>query len=103
VQAPAIPYLSALGLRKDELIQALGLSFTVSTLALGVGLAASGSVSGGLALGSLAAVIPSLLGMLMGQAARTRLDPFTFRKRFFQAMVLVGIYRAVRAAVANEA
>lgn len=31
---PAVPYLSSLGLAKEELIQALGLSFTVSTVAL---------------------------------------------------------------------
>ncbi|WP_218821683.1 hypothetical protein, partial [Staphylococcus aureus] len=35
---PAVPYLSSLGLRKDDLVQSLGLSFTVSTVALGVGL-----------------------------------------------------------------
>ncbi|MEA3154088.1 MAG: uncharacterized protein QOK44_1677, partial [Betaproteobacteria bacterium] len=33
---PAVPYLSALGFTKDELIQALGMSFTVSTIALAV-------------------------------------------------------------------
>ncbi|MCR6628863.1 MAG: sulfite exporter TauE/SafE family protein [Magnetospirillum sp.] len=37
---PAVPYLGALGLSRDELIQALGLSFTVSTLTLAVALAA---------------------------------------------------------------
>src|SRR4051794_39768619 len=31
---PAVPYLQALGLSKNNLIQALGLSFTVSTIAL---------------------------------------------------------------------
>ena len=31
---PSAPYLQAIGLRKDALVQALGLSFTVSTLAL---------------------------------------------------------------------
>ncbi|NWE73900.1 TSUP family transporter, partial [Pseudomonas gingeri] len=35
---PAVPYLQALGLNKDQLVQALGLSFTVSTLALAAGL-----------------------------------------------------------------
>lgn len=30
---PAVPYISALGLNIDELIQALGLSFTISTVA----------------------------------------------------------------------
>ncbi|MCR2730907.1 sulfite exporter TauE/SafE family protein, partial [Salmonella enterica] len=36
---PAVPYLNALGLARDDLVQALGLSFTVSTLALAAGLA----------------------------------------------------------------
>src|SRR5262245_33043051 len=36
---PSAPYLQAIGLEKDRLVQALGLSFTVSTLALAVALA----------------------------------------------------------------
>ncbi|VEA69456.1 Sulfite exporter TauE/SafE [Serratia rubidaea] len=35
---PAVPWLQALGLEKDELVQALGISFTCSTLALAAGL-----------------------------------------------------------------
>jgi uncharacterized protein len=31
---PAVPYLQAIGFEKEELVQALGLSFTVSTMAL---------------------------------------------------------------------
>jgi uncharacterized protein len=100
---PAVPYLSALGLTKDELIKALGLSFTVSTLALAAGLAASGSFPGGLAATSLAAVIPALVGMFLGQAVRSRLDPTSFRKRFFRAILLIGVYMVLRAAIANEA
>ena len=38
---PAVPYLQSLGLEKDELVQALGLSFTVSTVALARRTAAS--------------------------------------------------------------
>ena len=34
---PAVPYLEALGLRRDELVQALGLSFSVTTAALMIG------------------------------------------------------------------
>ncbi|MEA2541846.1 MAG: uncharacterized protein QOH35_3212, partial [Acidobacteriaceae bacterium] len=40
---PATPYLQSLGLQKDELVQALGLSFTVSTVALAGGLLANGA------------------------------------------------------------
>ena len=40
---PAVPYLGALNLDKDNMIQALGLSFTVSTIALAAALAAGGA------------------------------------------------------------
>ena len=36
---PAVPYLQGLALKKEDLVQALGLSFTVSTVALAIGLA----------------------------------------------------------------
>src|SRR3954465_14528870 len=41
---PAVPYLQALGLGREELVQALGLSFTVSTLALAASLAGAGAL-----------------------------------------------------------
>lgn len=93
---PAVPYLSALGLTKDELIQALGLSFTISTVALALALGASGSYPRDLAIASLAAVVPALAGMFLGQVVRDRLDPQVFRKWFFIAMLAVGLYMAVR-------
>jgi uncharacterized protein len=64
---PAVPYLSALGLSKDELVQALGLSFTVSTVALAVALGATSSYPLGTMLASVVAVVPALLGMALGQ------------------------------------
>lgn len=94
---PAVPYLSALGMTKDELIQALGLSFTVSTIALAIGLGVSGSYPRALALASLAAVVPALAGMFVGQAVRDRIEPAAFRRWFFVAMLLVGGYMVARA------
>ena len=32
---PSVPYLQAIGMERDELVQALGVFFTVATLALG--------------------------------------------------------------------
>lgn len=59
---PAVPYIQALGLSRDDLIQALGLSFTVSTIALALGLASHGAFDAGhLAMSSLA-VLPAVLG-----------------------------------------
>lgn len=93
---PAVPYISALGLTKDELIQHLGLSFTVSTVALGVALGSSGGFPPGVLLASFGAVVPALVGMFAGQVTRNRIEPVAFRKWFFVAMVLVGSYMAVK-------
>jgi hypothetical protein len=98
---PAVPYLSALGLTKDELIQALGLSFTVSTVALAVALGASGSFSSGILVASAGAVVPALVGMFIGQHTRNRIEPAAFRKWFLISMLFVGGYMAVRSLVAQ--
>lgn len=41
---PAVPYLQAIGFEKEELVQALGLSFTVSTMALAFNVAFEGGL-----------------------------------------------------------
>jgi uncharacterized membrane protein YfcA len=64
---PAVPYIQALGLNKDELVQALALAPTVSAIALGVSLADRGSLGWSLAMASGLAVVPALLGMYCGQ------------------------------------
>ena len=46
---PAVPYLQSLGLRRDELVQALAMSFTVSTIALAAGLIGVGAFGSPLA------------------------------------------------------
>lgn len=93
---PAMPYLSALGFSKDELVQALGLSFTVSTVALGIALGTVGSLEPAALLTSVGAVVPALLGMFVGQRTRDRISPTKFKQWFFIAMLLVGMYMLVR-------
>jgi uncharacterized protein len=95
---PSVPYLSALGLHKDELIQAMGLSFTVSTLALAVGLLAHGQFQLVAAAASLAAVVPAVAGMWLGQRLRRHLNPDKFRFWFLLALALLGAYMLARSA-----
>lgn len=94
---PAVPYLNSLGLEKDDLIQALGLSFTVSTLALAVGLMATGQFKAAVATSSLLALLPMLGGMLFGQRVRSWLKPEVFRRWFFVGLVILGTYMVARA------
>ena len=94
---PAVPYLNSLGLGKEELIQTLGLSFTVSTVALAIGLAASGQFQASVAGSSLLALVPALGGMLLGQDIRNRLPPEVFRRWFFVGLLVLGTYMVIRA------
>lgn len=87
---PAVPYMAALGLQKDELIQALGLSFTVSTVALAIGLAWGGALHLGEMSLSLAALVPASLGMGCGQWLRMRVSLPTFRRWFYICLLLLG-------------
>jgi uncharacterized membrane protein YfcA len=93
---PAVPYLQALGLSKDDLIQALGLSFTVSTIALAVGLTWRGAFQlDSLAMSSLA-IVPAMAGMWCGQAIRQKVRPTTFRRWFLICLLLLGIELTLR-------
>lgn len=93
---PVAPYFTALNLKRDDLIQGLGLTFTVSSFALALGLLATGQFQMGLAASSLFALIPAFAGMFLGQAVRMRLRQDIFRKCFFSGLLLVGAYMAVR-------
>jgi uncharacterized membrane protein YfcA len=89
---PAVPYLHTLGLSKDELVQALGLSFTVSTLALALaaGLFWRGALGGGELSASMLALIPAVLGLLLGQWLRQRISAVLFKHVFFIGLGLLG-------------
>lgn len=94
---PSVPYLQALDLEKEDLVQALGLTFTVATVALGIDLLHGGvlqSSLAGLAAVGLAAVV---VGMSIGQVLRKRVRPEIFRICFFLGLLLIGAHLASRA------
>jgi uncharacterized membrane protein YfcA len=96
---PSAPYLQALGLEKDDLVQALGLSFTVSTLALAGILVHAGSLGMSVAGVSLLALVPALLGMVLGQWVRARVRSRAFRICFFLGSLVLGAHLALRGLV----
>lgn len=87
---PAVPYLGSLALERDDLVQALGLSFTISTLALAAGLAWHGALHMGATGASSLALVPALAGMLLGGWLRARVRPETFRLGFFAGLLVLG-------------
>jgi uncharacterized membrane protein YfcA len=100
---PAVPYLGSLGLERETLIQTLGLSFTVSTIALAAALAATGQFPASAATTSAFALAPAFAGMFLGQWIRVRIRPEVFRRWFFVWLVVIGTYMFVRALASMRA
>jgi uncharacterized membrane protein YfcA len=88
---PSVPYLQALGLKRDELVQAMGLAFTAATSALAVALAMRSALPPAVAGASLLAQFPAMLGMFIGQILRKRMDPVLFRRCFFITLIGLGM------------
>ena len=93
---PAVPYLQALDLDKDEMVQALGLNFLVSTLALAANLWLSGAMEGAFGWPMLVALGAAFAGMAVGQAVRHRLSQALFRAGFLWSLLALGLYLAGR-------
>ena len=91
---PSMPFMQAIGMEKDELVQALGVFFTTATLALAFNLTNSGLLSAATALPGAVALVASFTGMFIGQAVRSRLQPETFHRWFLIAMIFLGLYLA---------
>ena len=98
---PAVPYLQALGLEKEELVQALGISFLVSTVALALSLGHGGALQATTLVGSLLALLPALAGMGLGQWIRLRVQPVLFKRLFFSGLLLLGAYLSLRSLMAT--
>jgi uncharacterized protein len=91
---PSMPYLQAIGMEKDELVQALGVFFTVATVALAFNLTTAGLLTAATALPGAVAMVASFTGMFIGQAVRNRMQPDIFRRWFLIAMIFLGLYLA---------
>jgi uncharacterized membrane protein YfcA len=94
---PSMPYFQAVGMEKDEFVQALGIFFTIGTLALAFNLTAAGLLDQATALPGIVALACAFTGMAIGQAVRSRLEPETFRRWFLISMICLGIYLVITA------
>ncbi|EPG42658.1 sulfite exporter TauE/SafE family protein [Acinetobacter colistiniresistens] len=90
---PVVPYLQSLHLKRDELVQALGLTFTVSTICLAVFL--QHNPMAGMHLDyrlSAVALVAALAGMWLGKKIRYQLNEQRFRRLFFIGLMALGMY-----------
>jgi len=93
---PLVPYLNALSLTREELIQTLGLSFLTAAVALALALARDGALPLSLVGASGFALAPASLGMFAGQWARKLAHPDVFIRVFAVVLLLIGLHLALR-------
>ncbi len=93
---PGVPYITALKLERDRLVQALGLSFTVSTVTLAIALSHAGEMTASLLWPSLVGLVVAAVGMALGQLVRGLIKPETFRLFFFIGLLVLGAHLALR-------
>lgn len=94
---PGVMYLQALGLSRDALIQAMGMLFTASTLALAFALKENDLLRMEHGAVSTMALAPAMAGMVVGQRIRNKLSEQLFRRIFFLSLLALGAYLASRA------
>lgn len=88
---PLVPYLQSLQLRRPQLIQALGLSFTLASLSLAARLGGLEAAAPPDAIASGLALAAALAGMALGTRLRERLPGLVFQRALFAVFALLGL------------
>ena len=89
---PSVMYMQAIGFRGDLLVQAMGVFFGLSTLMLALSLGRNDLVSAEQAGLSAIALVPSIIGLIAGRFARSRLDEARFQRIFLVSVLVLGTY-----------
>jgi uncharacterized membrane protein YfcA len=93
---PGVPYVQALDLGKDELVQALALSAFVSSMALALGLGLNNGLGGAVALPAVVALMSAFAGMAIGKALRSKLSVTVFRQSVLVGLLALGCSMVAR-------
>ena len=85
---PGIMYLKS----RDSIVQAMGMLFTLCALVLGIAMQKHDLLTLEIVTMSCVALIPALLGMLVGERARKAISERTFKNVFLSSLMIMGIY-----------
>jgi uncharacterized membrane protein YfcA len=96
---PMVPYLQSLRLEKEVMIQALGLSFLVATLALALRLGPLAVLSGAAVplAGHAIALGAAFTGLWLGSVLRRRLPLLVFQRALYSVFIALGALMLARA------
>ena len=89
---PGVMFLQAIGLSREVLIQAMGMLFALSTLALAIALQRNALLTTEHWVLSATGLLPAILGMVFGRRIRQAIAERLFRKVFFISLLLLGTY-----------
>lgn len=96
---PGILYLQALGLTRDVLIQAMGISFIIITVAIAVFMSGHRILDGTQVLISAFAILPMAAGLALGRYYRHRIPEAKFARVIMIALFLNGLHLIARALI----
>ncbi|QJB55557.1 sulfite exporter TauE/SafE family protein [Pseudodesulfovibrio sp. zrk46] len=87
---PVLPYLMALDITKDELVQAINTSFTIASIIMLFGLGKLGMLNTEVMLVSAVGVLPVAAGIWLGGKMRRLLPEEAFRRIVLALITLLG-------------
>ena len=96
---PGVMYLQSIGLSRDVLVQAMGMLFMVSMLALSFALLQNAILTIEHGIVSIGALVPAMIGMIFGQRIRQNLSESLFRKVLFVSLLALGVYIIINAII----
>lgn len=89
---PSVMYFQAIGLRRDEIVQAMGILFSLSSISMLTAYQQQNLLTMQQVTLSLYALFPALLGMYYGKKIRTYLSEGTFKKALFITLLFIGCF-----------
>ncbi len=99
---PGLLYLETLGMKRDQFVQALGLTFVTISASLAVFMTGHSLVTGELAVLSSIGLIPVFTGFWAGKRVRHHISEERYRRYFFVALFVTGIYMIARTWLAGH-
>ena len=88
---PGVMFLQALRFDRHHFVQAMGILFTLPTLALALALHRHGRLTPSLGLASAFGLPPALIGMIIGNRIQHLLTEAQFRQIFFACVLGLGL------------
>ncbi len=90
-------YLQAVGLPRNQLVQATAILCTMSTVGLAVALREQRLLTTELGVASAGAVVPAVIGVVLGNRLRKKMSIARFRRMLFAALLVLGLYMLTQA------